>query len=270
MSASPKADTKATRSVFVRFYFRVYRAMERFSTLVSMGYSGFWLGVLTSEQLHAIGEVRYGGESFYWTDEYNKKGLWGWEKRVVERDFAGHGHLLLAAAGGGREVFALRQLGIQVDGFDADAGLVRFANEFLEREGMTPDIKLAPWDRCPDFDGKYDGVIVGWGGYTHIRGRERRVMFLRELRDRVAVGSPILLSFYTVTVDNRLFRGIPRIGNVLARIFRRDRVEFGDCLIPNYAHFFTEEQIKSELKESGFEMISFEKVEYGHSVGRAV
>lgn len=163
---------------------------------------------------------------------------------MVDRDFKGCKKVLLAAAGGGREVIALRRCGIEIE-----------ANEFLEREGMVPDIKLAPWDGCPDYDLEFDGVIVGWGAYTLIRGRERRIKLLRELRKRVVAGSPILLSFCTRVEGSRYFRGIARIGNLLALMSRRDSVEVGDSLV---------------FKAAGFEVVSFDRMQYGHAVGRAV
>jgi len=263
-------DASSQDSALVRIYFGGHRALTGFTNILSTGYTGFWLGVLTHSQLHSLSERRYSQEQQYRTDEWNKRGLFDWERRVVEDSFTGCKRVLVAAAGGGREVLALRLRGMQVEGFESHPELVRFANDLLEREGMVPDIKQAPWDHCPDIDGKYDGVIVGWGAYMHIRGRERRIMFLRELRERAIPGSPILLSFYTTTKDSRYFRAVAQIGNVLARVLRRDPVQVGDCLAPNYTHFFTRKRLESELLEGGFEPISFEHVEYGHSVGRAV
>jgi hypothetical protein len=258
------------RSRVVSLFYKGYWALEGFTRLLSRTYTGFWLGVLTREQLHAIGSEKYGGERFYWTDEYNTRGLWDWEKRVVEREFTHCKKLLVAAAGGGREVIGLRRMGFEVDGFESDPGLVSYANELLGRLGMASELQLAPWDHCPDLDGKYDAVVVGWGAYMLIRGKGSRVRFLRELRERVAVGAPILVSFYTRTGKGRGFRAVATIGNMLARAVGRDPVETGDALIPNYCHFFSQEELESELVEGGFEPISFESAEYGHSVGRAV
>lgn len=258
------------RSGIVRLYFAGLHLLGVLTRLLRMVYIGIWLGLLTRGQLHAVSERKYSLDQRYWTDGYNKAGLWDWESKVVDRDFAGCKRLLLAAAGGGREVIALRRRGIEVEAFESDPGLVRFANELLEREGMVPDIKLAPWDGCPDSDGECDGIIVGWGAYMHIRGRERRIKFLRELRRRVVAGSPILLSFSTRVEGSPYFRGIARIGNVLALMLRRDPIEVGDSLVPNYAHYFTKGQLESEMVAAGFELVSFERIQYGHAVGRAV
>lgn len=258
------------RSALVHLYLKIRSVVSRFSLLVGTVYTGFWLGVLTRKQHHTLGELFYSRQHFYWTDEWNKRGLFDWEKRVVERSFSECKKLLVAGAGGGREVIALRKLGFDVAGFESHPGFVRFANGLLEREGLVPDIRLAPWDHCPKIDGEYDGVIVGWGAYMHIRGREGRVRFLRELRDMVVMGSPILLSFYTTSENSRHFRWVAWIGGVVARVLGREPVHVGDSLVPNYTHFFTKKRLESELMDGGFEPITFETVEYGHAVGRAL
>lgn len=267
----------STRSVIHWLYFGSRRTVSSFTNFatkltrhLNMAFTGVWLGVLSHEQLFSIGENYYTGEREYWSDEYNRKGLHGWERRAIERHFADTRHILVMAAGGGREVFALRRLGFEVEAFESDQRLVEFANGFLERENLAPDVRWVPWDRGPDTTATFDGVVVGWGSYMLIRGRERRVRFLRELRARVAQGAPLLLSFYSTPQDSSYFRGIARIGQIVARVLRRDPVEIGDYLAPNYTHFFTRERLESELREGGFEPVSFEHAEYGHSVGRAV
>jgi hypothetical protein len=178
--------------------------------------------------------------------------------------------VLLGAAGGGRETLALRRLGIAVDAFESDARLIETANEFLKRQGMDPDVRRAPWDHCPEAIGEYDGAILGWAAYSHIRGRAARVAFLREFRERLSDGAPILLSFFTTAKDTRYFRVTARIGNALGRVLGRERVEIGDSLMPNYSHYFTEARVREEMLAGGFELTLFRHSPYGHSIGRAV
>jgi hypothetical protein len=258
------------RPILGRFFLRGYRAMHTLTRLLGGVYTGTALGILSQKDLHMVGELKYGGEDSYWTEEYNKRGLWDWERRAVERYFAGCKSVLVIATGGGRELLALARRGMEVDGFESDPGLVRFANDLLKKEGLALEVGLAPWDHCPGGEGRYDGAIVGWGAYMHIRGRRRRVNFLQELRDKLDKGSPILISFATRMGKSRYFPIVAKIGNVPARILGRDRVEVGDCMIPNFAHFFTREEVESELREGGFDLIDFETAEYGHGIGRAI
>jgi hypothetical protein len=256
-------------SPLIRLYFRSQRLMQQLTLLQSSMFTGLWLGFLTRKQLHDIGEGYFRQERFYSTDEWNTRGLFDWEKQSVEAHFGDCKKLLVAGAGGGREVIALRRLGFDVDGFDSHPDLIRAANELLEREGMAPDIRQAPWDHCVHTDRKYDGVIIGWSAYMHIRGRDRRVGFLRELRDKVGAGAPMLLSFYVTSPNSRYFRWVARVGGPLARVLRRDPVLVGDCLLPFYAHFFTQERLEAELAAGGFQLVSFELIQYAHAIARA-
>jgi hypothetical protein len=190
----------------IRLYFVGHRNLIRLRNLLGALFDGFWLGVLGRQQLHAISETVFDKKGMYWTDEYNRQGLYDWERRMLESHFAECRKVLVAAAGGGRELLALRRQGMQADGFDCHLGLVRSANELLESEGMVPDVL------------------------------------------RVTAG----------------------IGNALAPLLGRDRVEVGDSLIPNYAHYFTREELQAEMKEGGFELTFCDTRDYGHGVGVAV
>ncbi len=50
----------------------------------------------------------------------------------------------------------------------------------------------------------------------------------------------------------------------------RELAETGDWLAPNYVHFFTRDEVASELSEGGFKIIRYGTDEYGHAVGTAV
>lgn len=247
-----------------------YELHRKLNSLITVGLSGIWLGLLDQEDLHSVVEIVYSKMEQYDTADHNRMGLWDWEIRAMEKYFGGCKRLLVAAAGGGREVLALRKRGLEVDGFEAHPELVRFANEFLEQEGYGNGIRQAPWDECPEYEGMYDGVILGWGAYMHIRGRKKRIALLRALRRRIETGSPLLLSFSTIDRTTRKMRITTRIANTLARPLGRDPVELGDWLEPYFKHHFTPEQLEAELREGGFDMMYFAPEDTGHSVGIAV
>jgi hypothetical protein len=230
---------------------------------------GVGLGLLARNDLHAISERAYGGMGTYRDEGYNRSGLWTWEERAIEHHFGACSRILVAAAGGGREVLALRRRGLVVDGFEAHPALVAYASELLAREGSGDPIRQAPWDACPEYETRYDGAIVGWGAYMHIRGRERRVAFLRQLRNQLETGSPLLLSFLGVKRFSRWMRLAAAIGNPLAQVTRRERVEVGDWMEPDYKHHFTRDELQRELAEGGFEMAAYSPGNLGCAVGVA-
>jgi hypothetical protein len=218
---------------------------------------GVGLGMLSRSDLHAVSEIAYGDMGMYRNDDYNRSGLWTWEEDAIQAHFGGCRRILVAGAGGGREVLALRRRGLTADGFEAHPALVACANELLSREHPGDPIRQAAWDGCPEYATRFDGGIVGWGTYMHIRGSERRIAFLRQLRNQLETGAPLLLSFLGVKRHSRWMRLAAAIGTPLARVARGERVELGDWLEPDYKHHFTLDQMRRELAAGGFEMTAF-------------
>nr|ARD09206.1 DivMT [Prochloron didemni] len=233
---------------------------------------GFWLGVLKREHYHLVDSIYYNQTEMYRDENYNKRGLWDWEEKVLAQYFQQCHNLLVVAAGGGREVLALCKRGYEVDGFECNANLLKFANNLIKQEEFASHIKLAPRDQCPDSQKEYDGLIVGWGAYMLIQGKERRIEFLRQLRTQAKKNSPVLLSFfcYSETTGGRDFKAIAMIGNAFRRLLGRECLEVGDNLAPNYVHYFTKDEIASELQAGGFELKIYCTNQYGHAVGIAV
>lgn len=257
---------------YPRIVRRYYSAKARFTRVViglRACFVGFWLGVIPQRELHLVDERYYNGEAMYVDREYNRSGLFEWERRVLAGHFPGERDLLLLSAGGGREVLALRRMGHRVDAYECNPSFVSFANAFLCDEGLEAAVRLAPRDTCPAGPRRYEGAIVGWGGYMLIHGRERRVALLRSIRAQLEPGAPLLLSFFTRPGDQPYYRVIALLGSALRAALGRERVEVGDDLDPNYVHHFTQGEIERELRAAGFRPAFFSRDEYGHAVGIA-
>jgi hypothetical protein len=254
-----------------RLYYSASAALDRLLLGTKAVFVGVSLGVLDRETLHAIDQRYYERDRRYWDDEYNTSGLLEWEREAVERHFEACRSILVAAAGGGREVIALQRLGYDVDAFEPHDELVAAANALLQRQGLAASVRHARRDECPELSGKvYDGLIVGWGGYMLIQSRARRVDFLRAFRRQAREGSPLLLSFFNRRRHERYWRIVASSGNVLRRLRRAEPLEHGDDLVPNYVHFFSEEELAAELEAAGFRLESYVPEPYGHAIARAV
>jgi len=243
-----------------------------FHALLRGLFSGICLGLLRDETLLKINNTYYSSTKKYKDPDYNKGGLWAWERAIIARYFHNCKRLLLIGAGGGREVLALRRLGYDVHGFECNSDLVHVANALLEEEGLSPRIQFAPPDMCPTGKGPqltYDGLIVGWGAYMLIQGRNNRVALLRKMRAHVNAGAPLLISFFFRSPDARQFLITKAAGNTLRRLLGRENIEVGDALEPEYVHYFTQEEITAELREGGFVLEYYTQVPYGHAVGIA-
>ena len=62
---------------------------------------------------------------------------------------------------------------------------------------------------------------------------------------------------------------IVKIANILRRILKKNRLEFGADLSPNYVRDFKKEEIASELYEGGFKLEFYSNDFCGYAVGIA-
>ena len=228
--------------------------------------NGIWLGILNQKSLHKIDEIYYSDTANYYSENYNSKGLNNWEREQIETYFKDCHELLVLAAGGGRETYALQKMGYHVDAFECHEGLLNFANSFLEKSGLTPCVKFVERDECPVSQRRYDGAIVGWGAYMLIQPRRKRIEFLQQICGQIKENAPILLSFFQRSNENRIYRGVAVIANIFRFALGRERAEVGDFLEPNFVHYFTREQIEAELRDAGCRLTYFSKKPYGHAV----
>ena len=259
-----------------RLYYVVRRGLSRAEVALWSIFTGFWLGVLGRSSLNEIDDIYYrGGQSKkfspidYRSDRYNRTGLWAWETNVINRYFGESSAIAVLGAGGGREVLALRKLGFSADGWECQGDFAEVANRLLVEDGFEPSVSVAPRDTCPSGERGYTAAIVGWGTYTLIQGRRRRIAMLRALRDRVVEGSPVLVSFYARKEAERRYQLVAAIANAARVPLGRERAEVGDHLEPNFVHYFTEEELRAELEEAGFVMALYQRHPYGHAVAHA-
>jgi hypothetical protein len=278
MTCSPadeSADRRARRAGgvrpwLVRGYYLANRGLEKAIVAARAIAVGFWLGVLSKESLDAVDQAYYEDVGIYCNPQYNRRGLWEWESAMLEQFFPKGGRVLVAGAGGGREMLALHHLGYAVDGTECNAELAAFANEFLRGEGAGCQVRVVPRDQGLEGPRDYDAIIVGWSAYMLVQGRARRVALLRSLRTRVAAGAPLLISFYVRRRNGPYFHLVRWLANLLRWPRRLELVELGDSLAPTFVHYFTEPEIAGELEAGGFRLEFFGARDYGHAVGRAI
>jgi hypothetical protein len=230
---------------------------RRLRLLGRVAFVGFWLGVLDRRTLHVIDDLAYRRRPLYQNPEYNRRGLFEWEREAIESYFPDRGRLTVIGAGGGREVLALSAMGYDVAGVECNRVLIEAANRLLREAGSGSTVSWLPRDAAPRDRGHLDGAIVGWGAYTLMVGSQRRIRFLRGLAESLASGAPVLISFNTWDGRVRHVRWIHLVANTIRRILRREPVEPGDDLAPSFIHHFTAQQVERELSEGGYELREF-------------
>jgi len=249
------------------------RWFNRLIRLATALHEGFWLGFLSVDDLNAVTAAHYSNSRLYASATHNLSGFFSWEISVLDRYFRPGSRILVAAAGGGREVLALRKAGFGADGCECSLPLVCVSREIFDQLGERNYVIHCPPDSVPTGPPIYEGLIVGWTGYTHIATREHRILFLKALRARALSQSPILISFFTRRANSRYDALIHRTATICRFLLRgrNDPVEVGDRLgLGRYVHCFTNSEVEAELLAAGFRLAHFcEEGDSGHAVGIA-
>jgi len=251
-----------------RIYLLSVRALAAAQGAIQAVFDGVWLGVLSPEQLHGIDDVYYRRERLYVRDEYNRSGLFGWEREFVDEHVPAGSRIAVAGAGGGREVLALARSGFDVVGFECNEALVSAGNRLLRVDGFSTLLCTVERDRWPAGAGPFDALVVGWGSYMLMPGRAQRIEFLRSARNDLVAAAPVLLSFFARGGFSRRLRLTARCGTAIRRARGRPALEPGDSLAPNYVHWFDRDQIESELRAAGYDLVAFSTTGYGRAVAR--
>jgi hypothetical protein len=236
----------------------VIRGIRRGCVVANTAAVAVALGLMDRRHLHALDHRHYRRVAgSYASTDHNLRGLFGWEQEAVQRWFADCRSVVVVGAGAGREVLALAGTGMDVVGYECNERLMETGQAFLEGQGCTAVLRPLERDAAPPPGRAYDGLIVGWSAYMLMPGRAARVRFLRGMATIGLPDAPILLSFFTRWEGDRRLRMIARLAGGLRRLRRADPVELGDDLDPNYVHRFTEDEIRGELRDAGFELIRF-------------
>jgi hypothetical protein len=225
--------------------------------------SGFWLGVMSERSFDYYDEFHYNRSQKYTDDNYNLSGLSGWEQDRIDKYFSKAKNILLIAAGGGRETVALSKIGFEVDSYECNTALIEYGNEFLQKNRIGHKIKYLPKNSVPDEIKKYDGIIIGWGAYSHIRGKKERLSFLEKLYPFLHKETPLMISFLTKEEKGRQEKINKSVSNFFRFFSGKDKTELGDRLMSYFVHYFDEQEIKSELIQSKFRVIDYYNINYG-------
>ncbi|HEY1360134.1 MAG TPA: class I SAM-dependent methyltransferase [Thermoleophilaceae bacterium] len=256
----------------------VYRAaLRRHSQLQEVTSAllvGLFLGLLDADDRVRIDEEYYDnatgnvdGVSGRYDDETMvDRGLADWERAAVEEHFRAGDSVIVLGAGAGREVLALLEAGFDARGYDPHPRLVERGSQLLAERGHPNRLDVSERSSLPADSGEADAVVLGWGMYTLIAGRSARVALLRQMAERLRPGSPVLLSFFPAPPRARQLRIAHALARALSRLRGARPPELGDWLMPNFVHLFTEDDIRAEAGEAGFDLRGWWSEPYGHAI----
>jgi hypothetical protein len=199
---------------------------------------------------------------------HNESGLFEFERHALERFFpAPPASLLVGACGGGREIFGLLERGYRIAAaYDPVAHFI----EALRRDPRLADTRgglfigahqgVAAMPIISELvrrGNQVDGVVVGWGSYTHLLRAERRIQFLRSLR-AICPKGPVLVSFFVdegTSEDERPSRLRASLRKLLKT--KPSQVETGDALHRGTGgvHYFTQATFADEARQAGYQVV---------------
>jgi hypothetical protein len=240
-----------------------FRFIRKAYNLIDALLSGFWLGVMSEKSLDYSDELFYNNTGHYTDDNYNLSGLFKWEKVMIEKHFGDAKSILLIAAGGGREVLALSGMGYKIDAYECNELLVEYGGRLLEKNGIENKIRYLPRNSVPGEIKKYDGIIIGWGAYSLMAGQKKRIALLEELYPFLKEGAPLMISFLWTRNRSRHERIVKRISDFFRTFSKKDKTEIGDRLMPDFIHYFTEDEIRNEVNRANCRIKDYSTSEYG-------
>jgi hypothetical protein len=245
-------------SPIAAFYLRTHRLFHVIHAGSSALFEGFWLGLLPDSVTDIISQRSYKTGREYTGSAYLDSGFQFWEEIAVSRFFPPGGKVLVASAGGGRELIALARGGFVAEGFECCAPMVSAGNSALAERKIDSRIQWAPPSRIPEISGIHDAAIVGWNGYTYISPRARRIAFMRSLLPHLRPGAPVLVSGAIRTGNGGSSIWTPRVANAIRVLtFRAPVFTRGAAFPGRPRHQFSREQLEGELKAAGFAPAAF-------------
>ncbi len=240
------------------------------SRLVSVSYSflvGFFIGILNKKDFEWINKKFYNQVGEYLSDTYNKQ-FFKWEEKVVTDFFKGLKSTMIIAVGCGREAFFLHNKGFEVHAFECNEKFREYGDGFFRREGIDIRIRDIERDAFPKTEMLYDSIIVGWGAYTHIKGRENRIKLLKDGFGLLKDNGVLLISFWPWHQKYFNLNRVFKIGRFIAGLTGKKAVETGDVLRPFWGHYFQPGDAEAEMEEAGFNVIYAYHEDFGVVLGR--
>jgi len=210
----------------------------------------------------------------YWAHDLVDSGLSVEELALLSRTPVKEGKLLILGMGGGREAIHLSNLGFEVTGVDFIPEMVEKARENAARNGLHIKALVQDLLELEVTSGFYDIVWFSTSIYSFIPTRERRIQVLKKVRTALKPEGFSVCQFSFDTRDSPT-----RTSEVIRRLFAyvtlgNLQYEKGDTVSRTlgFAHFFrSEDELRSELEEGGFEVLHllvFQGVHKGGAVLR--
>ena len=155
----------------------------------------------------------------------------------------------------GRGTLELANRGYKAAGVDVSEALLRVAAALVEERNLhIPFARIEPL-RLPFAGGSFDAVVA-FKVYAYIPHRSARLDYLKEIHRVLRAGGQLLMTHYVIPPE--------AVGQEKDDYYERVAPDFttleaGDYFPcgTGYVHWFTEEELRSELEASPFQLELF-------------
>ncbi|HVW28581.1 MAG TPA: hypothetical protein VHC69_24620 [Polyangiaceae bacterium] len=230
-------------------------------------------GVLT-ERAYANDRTAYlpGGARF-------QAGLFDWETTVLERMHLPPGAaILLAAAGGGRELATLLERGYEVVAFEPNEALLEGARAVSAEAGGKQVVRASLEDLVESamlgtgplvgVQGPFEMVLLGWASFSHLTDVATQVGVLQAIRklfpEAVVVASFLVRGDVATDQPRRSVRAVRRV----LRALGGGRVNPALAYLPRagVVYRFSPNEIGQIARESGFAVRLLDTTRDGYAI----
>jgi SAM-dependent methyltransferase len=182
-------------------------------------------------------------------------GLTSWEEWLLQ-SLPSTGKTLDIGCGAGRITLELARRGYEAVGIDVSSKLIEAAIDLASQASLAPHFLVVKGLTLPFAAQSFDAALA-IKLYGYIPGRKNRLEYLEEIYRVLRPGAPLLFTYYVVPPEAFMSYTEDDLHTQAAANFTT--LEPGDtfCAGQGYAHWFTPEDLQSELTQSHFSLETF-------------
>ena len=182
------------------------------------------------------------------------EGLRRWEQEIVRR-FMSSGKVLSVGCGGGRESFALEQLGYKPYGIDISEGQIASANQTKKRRSSSATFQAYSGADFPFPDGFFRSVTVWSQVLGNVPGKRKRLHMLKECHRVLEPNGIVSASVHDLEKTMKI------VAEAGQHYIEPEDSESGDILLDEssggacYWHYFTGPELRDLFEDAGFTVV---------------
>jgi ubiquinone/menaquinone biosynthesis C-methylase UbiE len=205
-------------------------------------------------------------------EEMTREGLWRSEEKLFKKYFKKGSKILDIGCGSGRTTFPLARMGHDVIGIDITPAMIETAKRLAKEFKNGIDFQVGDATSLKFKNDAFDNALFSFNGWDQIPGEESRLKTLKEACRVMKPGGYFIFTSHLRAMKGHFRSWVKQWIKfyVLKPLgFAIKELEFGDIFFKRgskeeyeneqFIHIPKLSKIKELIKESGFELIFYEK-----------